>query len=76
MPDTFEITPALRAWALTDVPGLDIDRETAKLRDWEFKDAHSDWNKTWRTWMRRAFEREALGRTSQTAPPKKERLIL
>lgn len=57
VPDTFEITPTLRQWATTEVPGLNLDHETAKMRDHEFKTPHSDWEKAWRNWMRTAWGR-------------------
>lgn len=36
-------------------PG-EIDRELAKIRDYEFRDTHSDWSAVFRNWMRRAAE--------------------
>ena len=55
-PEDFEVTAELRAWATEKVPGVDIDRETEAFRDWEFRDAKSDWPATWRRWMRKAAE--------------------
>jgi hypothetical protein len=55
-PTEFQITPELMAWASVNAPDVNIDRETSKFRDWEFKAARSDWPATWRTWMRRAQE--------------------
>jgi uncharacterized protein YdaU (DUF1376 family) len=55
-PPGFEVTDAMRAWAASDSPGVDVDRETAKFRDYQFRDGHSDWVATWRNWIRKAAE--------------------
>ncbi len=55
-PEDFEVTAELRAWAAEKAPGVDVDRETEAFRDWEFRDAKSDWPATWRRWMRKAAE--------------------
>jgi len=55
-PEEFEITEALRTWATTKAPDVDLDRETEKFRDWEFKTSRTDWPACWRTWMSRAQE--------------------
>lgn len=55
-PPTFEVTAELKAWADEKVPGLDVAYETEKFKDWEFKAARTDWDATWRTWMRKAHE--------------------
>lgn len=39
-------------------PG-EIDRELAKIRDYEFRDGHSDWDAVFRNWIRKAAERKA-----------------
>jgi hypothetical protein len=57
VPDTFVVTEALRLWAAREVPAVDIDWETAQMRDHEYKDPHSDWAKAWRKWMRNAAAR-------------------
>lgn len=53
-PEDFQITEELREWAKTKAPDVDIDAETEGFRDWEFKHARSDWDATWRGWMRTA----------------------
>lgn len=44
----------------------DIAVEIAKMRDWEFKDPHSDWDATARTWLRGSIERR--GNPGSRAP--------
>lgn len=61
-PADFEVTAELRAWAAEKAPGIDVDRETEALRDWEFRTPRSDWPATWRGWMRKASESRAGGR--------------
>ncbi len=55
-PQDFEVTQDLRAWAQAEFPGVDIDAETEKFRDHEFRDAHADWERTWRNWIRKAAQ--------------------
>lgn len=55
-PTEFEITPDLRDWAKAKAPDVDVERETERFRDWEFKHGRTDWPATWRTWMARAQE--------------------
>jgi hypothetical protein len=50
-------------------PG-EIDRELAKIRDYQFRDAHSDWGAVFRGWIRRAAElpsRRAMTRNDRPA---------
>jgi hypothetical protein len=63
----------MRSWAGEEVPGLDIDRVTAKFVDfWRGKSGRDatklDWPATWRNWLRRDFEdhppRNGNGRAS------------
>ena len=44
------------AFALSEIPGLDVAAEIAKFRDCEFKTPHRDWAKVWRNWVRRCKE--------------------
>lgn len=55
-PEGFAITEDLVAWASTEAPLVNLDRETAKFRDHTFKTAHTDWAGAWRNWIRRAAE--------------------
>ncbi len=56
-PDTFVVTDDMRAWAAKEASGVDVDRETAKMRDHTFATARTEWTATWRNWMREAFDR-------------------
>lgn len=44
------------AFIADNAPGVDWRAETAKFRDHTFKTARTDWDGTWRNWMRTAFE--------------------
>jgi hypothetical protein len=41
-----------RAYALKEVPDMDVDKEIEKFRDCVFKQAHKDWSRVWRRWVR------------------------
>lgn len=71
-PIEFQITDDLRTWAQTQAPDVDVDRETERMRDWEFKTGRSDWPATWRTWMDRAQKElaERPGRRRPARAPK------
>ncbi len=55
-PADFVVTEEMRAWAAGDSPGVDLDRETAKFKDWQYKAARSDWPAAWRSWIRKAYD--------------------
>lgn len=55
-PSDFVVTDDLKVWASTECPGIDIVAQTKAFRDYEFRNSHSDWPATWRTWMRKAHE--------------------
>lgn len=55
-PEDFQVTDEMRAWASQECPSVDVERETAKFRDHQFRDAHSDWVATWRNWLRKAAD--------------------
>lgn len=55
-PTDFEVTGDLREWARINYPGVNLDRETAKFRDHEYKQAKTDWRAAWRTWISKAEE--------------------
>lgn len=56
VPQDFVITDGMRQWAKAKCPHVDIDAETEKFRDHEYRDPHSNWEAAWRQWMRRAPE--------------------
>lgn len=43
----------------------EVERETAKFRDHEFKNAHTHWTMAWRNWIRRGAESRAQRRQPQ-----------
>lgn len=55
-PADFVVAPQERKAIAAECPGVDLDRETANFRDWEFKDAKTDWPAAWRRWMRKASD--------------------
>lgn len=55
-PEAFTVPGNVWMGMAGECPGLDLERETAKFRDWEFKTPKSDWLAAWRTWMRKAFD--------------------
>jgi hypothetical protein len=70
-PDDFVVTDELRVWAAQKVPGVDLEAETERMRDWEFKNARTDWSATWREWMRKTFERGVPnGASKQVSKPR------
>lgn len=54
VPEHFVVSDSLKSWASESAPLVDWRKETEKFMDWEFKHARSDWDATWRTWMRNA----------------------
>ena len=61
LPGDFAVSRALAAWAAENVPGLDYATETMRFRDyWQSaagaKARKTDWEATWRNWMRRAAD--------------------
>ena len=65
-PESFVVTPELQAWAMAETPAVNIEIETAKLRDHTFATARKDWPGTWRNWMRKAAERAAPSSQTQS----------
>lgn len=61
LPDDFQITTAMAAWATENVPEIDYATETMRFRDyWKSaagaKARKTDWEATWRNWMRRTAD--------------------
>jgi hypothetical protein len=56
-PPSYEAGPRVLAVAETEgfTPG-EIERELAKFKDHQFRDAHTDWDAAFRNWLRRASE--------------------
>ncbi len=59
--------PVDLAFAVTEIPDIDPEREAAKFKDCEFKNPHTDWSATWRNWVRTAKDRGNYAR-KQTKP--------
>jgi hypothetical protein len=58
VPEPFEITPEMNAWANEKVPTVDLTIETEKFINHHKKkaDRFVDWIAAWRLWMRNAVE--------------------
>jgi hypothetical protein len=56
-PESFLLTDDMRQWASVECPGVNVERETDRMRDHTFKTARSNWPGVWRNWMREAFDR-------------------
>ena len=52
-PADFELTDAMREWAASNAPLVNLDQATAAFRDHTFKTAMTDWAGAWRNWLRR-----------------------
>lgn len=50
----------------SELPDMDVAAEVAKFRDCEFKKARSDWEATWRNWIRTCKESGRYARKEQT----------
>jgi uncharacterized protein YdaU (DUF1376 family) len=55
-PPDFAPSPEMRTWAKANAPGVNVDAEAEKLRDHTFATARSDWDGTFRNWLRKAAE--------------------
>lgn len=68
VPDSFDVTPEMQAWARATHPSVDLQTQTAAFRDHEFKDSKTDWVKAWRNWIRRAAQPMARGSPQRETP--------
>jgi len=66
-PPNFEVTEDLQEWAAKNHPAVDIEKETAKFRNYEFSREYSNWDARWKTWIQRAAERQ--GKLNGTSHP-------
>lgn len=76
VPEEFTVTEEMRDWAALNAPAADVQRETEKFCDWEFKDSKTDWPKAWRNWLRRASDdaiSKASSNTGETLREKRAR---
>lgn len=67
-PSSFEISTTMKAWALKECPGVNVEAETAKFRDHEYPKAKSDWTAAWRNWIRIAGERRGTAPARAQTP--------
>jgi hypothetical protein len=51
VPEDFAVTDQDRRWANETRPDLNIELETEKFRNYEFKNTRTDWRKTWKNWI-------------------------
>lgn len=66
-PSDFAIGEPLRLWAHQNAGGLDLELELAAMKDHEFAKPRSDWEATFRNWLRTAMKRGGA-RASAAAP--------
>jgi uncharacterized protein YdaU (DUF1376 family) len=72
-PDDFSLSDKQKRWAIETRPDLDIELETEKFRNYEFRDGKSDWNKTWKNWILNARGNGArITPAEQPAPKPKD----
>jgi hypothetical protein len=65
VPEDFVLSQKERLWAQSARPDLDIDAEFEAFRDYEFAVPKSDWNKTFRNWVRAARRKGANGKSAR-----------
>lgn len=80
IPDPFEITDAMRHWAVTNAAFIDVDRETQNFVDyWTAKGGKDatklDWPATWRKWMRTQSDRVPVWKRDQPAAAEPKRFV-
>lgn len=72
IPDPFIVTAAMREWAATEVPHVDVDRATRQFVDyWRAASGRTstkkDWTAAWRYWLRNERGGEPARKTSKAA---------
>ena len=72
VPESFKLSPELRAWTLEFAPGIDMEFQYGKFMDCEFKTPHSDWEATWRNWVRNYVERSVPQKRQFDEVPEKQ----
>jgi len=68
-PKTFALTKDMITWCAENVPRVNYALEYDKFMDHTFKDVKSDWQATWRNWMRRATEQGDKSATPANSTP-------
>lgn len=58
LPAAFQVTEDMQAWARTKAPGIDLEHETEKFRNYHQAKGTTfkDWAAAWRNWMTKAVE--------------------
>lgn len=58
IPEDFEVTPVMEAWADEKISGLDIGHETDKFESYYRANARRfvRWDQAWRNWLLKAVE--------------------
>ena len=77
IPDNFTPSAKMRELVVERFPGVDLLEETDKFCDyWKSqagaKARKADWQLTWKTWIRTAYERAGKPKAGQYAPPKQQ----
>jgi hypothetical protein len=74
-PPEFIVAEALKAWAFEKFPRVDVEAETEMMRDHTFATARSDWDGTWRNWIRKAGKEPASSPSYLTAAERRNAVI-
>ena len=74
-PPDFEVTKDLQQWAVENHPSVDIDKETAKFKNWEYKTSCSDWTARWKLWIQRNAEYQKKMNGTSNRPTATEELL-
>lgn len=77
IPEPFILTADMKAWAATEVPGLDVIAHTREFVDhWRAASGQTavkrDWVAAWRNWMRKAHRWDA---PKQSRPAPRDRML-
>ena len=78
IPDVLPITREMLAWAAEKVPGIDLNLETDKFRDYHGsrRTKFSDWSQAWRNWMRNAYQWKQERQPKQAINPSVNRKVV
>jgi hypothetical protein len=74
-PPDFEVTAEMRQWAADNHPSVNIERETEKFRNRDFKRQPSDWKSEWKNWIIRAVEYQERNSGSSGQSGREEQLL-
>ena len=74
-PPDFKISDSLQEWATKTYPSVDIHKETAKFKNWEYPTTCTNWDSRWKLWIQRAAEFQQKHNGSSAKPSLKEQLL-